>query len=138
MAKNNDMNGNNIINNNNNMMINNQIFEEFLSQQGKILFDSNSNNISFIFSLNKKKLYYSKDYLEKSMAIPNFSIIYDNKRECFYGNENNIYMNMSGGQGEAGIGETSFPKSNFGSFTLSGQNEFNIKDLEVFEIILND
>ena len=72
------------------------------------------------------------------MAIPNFSIIYDNKRESFYGNENNIYMNMSRGAGEAGKGETLFPTSNFGSFTLSGQNEFNIKDLEVFEIILND
>ena len=91
MPKNNDMNGSNYINNN--MMNNNQVFNQFLNQQGKIIFNPNSNNTSFIFSLNKKKLYNSKDSFEKSKNS-NFSIIYDNKRECFYGEENNISMNI--------------------------------------------
>ena len=129
MGGNNGMNGNYYINNN--IMNNN---DKTLNQQGNyIIFDSNSNNIPLIFSLNKKKLYYSMDSIEKSMNNPNFSIVYDIKRECFYGNENNENMNMS-----AGEGGTSFSTNNFSLFNLSGQKEFNIKDLEVFEIILTD
>ena len=63
-----------------------------------------NNNNSFIFSLDKKKIYYNDLFYKDSYEEPNFSIYYDQNNKCFMGEEyknefviprNNYFNNTS-------------------------------------------
>ena len=63
-----------------------------------------NNNNSFIFSLDKKKIYYNDLFYKDSYEEPNFSIYYDENNKCFMGEEyknefviprNNYFNNTS-------------------------------------------
>ena len=88
----------------------------------------NSNNY-FVFSLDILKMYYKED---NRNDIPNFSIVYNKKYQSLLGTElsnnnfgsNNIVSNNFG----------SNYLNNINNYKLSGKQEFNIKNLELYEI----
>ena len=100
------------------------------------IFNSSSNiNDYFVFSLDNSKIFYSDK--EKGSIIPNFSIIYDNNRQCFYGNEtnNNITNNLDKSY------QTVNPQTqnNINNrFKLSGKSQFNILCFEIYEVIIEN
>lgn len=82
------------------------------------VFNSNINeNNYFVFSLDNLKLYYSD--IKNENIIPGFVIKYDKRKKILYGNE--IQFRGSG-------------SSQTNLYILSGKNEFNVKDCELFEI----
>ena len=88
----------------------------------------NLNNY-FVFSLDILKMYYKED---NRNDIPNFSIIYNKKYQSLLGTElsnnnfgsNNLVSNSLG----------SNYLNNINNYKLSGKQEFNIKNLELYEI----
>ena len=88
----------------------------------------NSNNY-FVFSLDILKMYYKED---NRNDIPNFSIVYNKKYQSLLGTElsnnnfgsNNLVSNSLG----------SNYLNNINNYKLSGKQEFNIKNLELYEI----
>ena len=112
---------NNIINNNNmnnlnignNINNNNNIINANLINQNGIIFNSASClNDYFVFSLDTMKIFYSCS--QETNNIPYFSLLYDTNRQSLYGRENSFQINNQ--------------------FILSGRQEFNIKDFELYEI----
>ena len=83
------------------------------------IFDPNysSSNEFFVFSFNRSDIYFKKD---TNILIPSFSIIYNKKYNRFLGKENPInnspYIN------------------NIYKYKLSGENEFIIDCIEIYEI----
>jgi len=69
----------------------------------------------FAFSLNHSKLYFQN--FKNTANTPCFSINYDLNRESFYGKEKKVNIN-----------------SQIKDFILSGKEEFNILEFEVYEI----
>jgi len=68
----------------------------------------------FVFSLNRGRVYYPT---VNSFNSPCFSINYDTNRESFYGKEKKVNIN-----------------SQMKDYILSGREEFNILEFEVYEI----
>ena len=106
--------------NQNNMMKNNMMMN--MNNNDIIIFDSNSiSNKYFVFSLDDFSIYYSNE----SNYFPIISIKYNNQFKCLFGNENNINdmckMNNSF-------------NNNTSSFKLSGNNQFNIEEYELYAI----
>ena len=73
----------------------------------------------FIFSLNRGRLYYPQvnNNTSNTSKMPCFSINFDPNRESYYGKENKININAQ-----------------MQEFVLSGKEEFNILEFEVYEI----
>ena len=69
----------------------------------------------FIFSLNRVKLYYPQP--NNASKMPCFSINFDPNRESYYGKEKKININ-----------------NQIKEYVLSGKEEFNILEFEVYEI----
>ena len=69
----------------------------------------------FAFSLNNFKNYFLNT--KNSNNTPCFSIYFDPNRESFYGKEKKININ-----------------SQIGQYVLTGKEEFNILEFEVYEI----
>jgi len=102
--------------NQNNMMMN-------MNNNDIIIFDSNSiSNKYFVFSLDDFSIYYSNE----SNYFPIISIKYNNQFKCLFGNENNNMNNMCNMN-------NSF-NNNTSSFKLSGNNQFNIEEYELYAI----
>ena len=100
-------------------------FDNFLSDNLSMDFINNNKNEIFncgsfpdkffVFSLNKSKIYFPR--INNSSNNPCFSINYDQNRESYYGKEKKININ-----------------SQFKDYILSGKEEFNILEFEVYEI----
>ena len=71
----------------------------------------------FIFSLNKGKIYYPLPNSGNFSKMPCFSINFDPETESYYGKENKININIQTKE-----------------CVLSGKEEFNILEFEVYEI----
>ena len=105
----------------NNMMKNNMMMN--MNNNDIIIFDSNSiSNKYFVFSLDDFSIYYSNE----SNYFPIISIKYNNQFKCLFGNENNNMNNMCNMN-------NSF-NNNTSSFKLSGNNQFNIEEYELYAI----
>ena len=75
------------------------------------IFDSSSlEKDYFVFSLNELNIFYCNN--QENGNNPQFSIFYDINRQCLFGQEN----------------------SNTYQFKLSGKEEFNIKDFELYNV----
>jgi len=69
----------------------------------------------FAFNLNNRKIYYKN--IKNNANTPCFSINYDPNRESYYGKEKKVAVN-----------------SHVKEFVLTGKEEFNILEFEVYEI----
>ena len=74
----------------------------------------------FVFSLNRLKVYFPR-HNNNSSNTPCFSINYDPNRESYYGKEKKINVNTQ-----------------LKDYILSGKEEFNILEFEVYEIELEN
>ena len=81
-------------------------------------------NDYFIISLDKMEIYYKEKNIVENM-VPNFSLIYNKRHESLLGNEFPIndysYMNNMNNQI---------------LYKLTGNQEFKVKYLELYEIII--
>ena len=113
----NDFNENNFFSSINSFenFINDTLTLEFLNNNKNQIFSCNNFEKYFIFSLNKGKIYYSRK--NNSSNIPCFSINYDSNKEKFYGKEVKLNNN-----------------SQINEYILSGKEEFNILEIELYEI----
>ena len=71
----------------------------------------------FAFSLNSSRIYHQN--FKNIYNTPCFSINYDPNRESYYGKEKKVNIN-----------------SQVKDFILSGKEEFNILEFEVYEILI--
>ena len=110
---NNNMNNMNNGNNNNNLNNYNNMNANLINQNGIIFNSCSSPNEYFVFSLETMKIFYS--CFQEANNIPNFSILYDINRQSLYGRENSFPINLN-------------------QFVLSGKQEFNVKDFEIYKI----
>jgi hypothetical protein len=112
--------------NQNNMMKNNMMMN--MNNNDIIIFDSNSiSNKYFVFSLDDFSIYYSNE----SNYFPIISIKYNNQFKCLFGNENNNMINKN--INDMCNMNNSF-NNNTSSFKLSGNNQFNIEEYELYAI----
>lgn len=115
----------NSYNSNNNFFSSMNSFENFINDNLSIDFINNNKNEIFncktfpekffVFSLNKGKIYYPR--LKNATKSPCFSIFFDPYRESYYGKEKKININAQ-----------------IRDYVLSGKEEFNILEFEVYEI----
>ena len=117
----------NSYNSNNNFFSSVNSFENFINDNLSIDFYKNNKNEIFncktypekffVFSLNKGKIYYPR--IKNTSNSPCFSIFFDSNRESYYGKEKKVNIN-----------------SQIKDYVLSGKEEFNILEFEVYEIEL--
>ena len=105
-----------MINNNiPNMMNNPQMMNNDIN-----IFSSNSiSNDYFLFSLSDFSIYYSNE----SNYFPEINIEYNSQYKCLFGNEKNLNTNMN---------------NNNSNFKLSGNNQFNIDEYELYNIYIEN
>ena len=118
MAMNNMNSMNNMGNNMNNMGMNNM---------DENIFNSDSINNHFVFSLDKLSIYYKEKNIQGN-KIPNFKLIYNKRYESLLGNEfrnNNNSMSMTNSMGNNNMNKI---------FELNQKGEFKVKCLEIYEI----
>ena len=123
------MMNNNIINNqnqvNNQAQFNNQNpfneqYNMMMNNNDIIIFNSNSlSNNYFVFSLDDFSIYYSNE----CNYFPNIIIKYNKQFNCLFGNENYIMNNND-----------NMNNNNTSNFKLSGNNQFNIDEYELYAI----
>ena len=106
---NNPNNGNNMNHSNNNININ----ANLINQNGIIFNSSSCSNNYFVFSFDTMNIFYS--CFQETNNIPNFAILYDINRQSLYGRESSFPLNLN-------------------QFVLSGKQEFNVKDFELYTI----
>jgi len=106
-----------MINNNNNM--NNTIFG---NTPEETIFNSTScSKDYFVFSLDNMQIFYSNN--QENKEIPKFYILYDTNRQSLYGKEVQNNQNMQ-------TNSMSFQNQ----YKLSDQQEFNVKDFELYNV----
>ena len=104
--------------NNNNLMINNNM--QTMMNNNINIFSSNSiSNDYFLFSLSDFSIYYSNE----SNYFPEINIEYNSQYKCLFGNEKNLNTNMN---------------NNNSNFKLSGNNQFNIDEYELYNIYIEN
>ena len=124
---NNQMNNqiNYLSNNQMNNQMNNQGNNQMMTQQNQNLgdvdtiFESKSNlNNYFTFSLDKIRIYYKEKNIQEHM-VPNFNLVYNKRHESLLGNESPINN-----------------ENNILDYKLTGNQEFKVKYLELYEITI--
>ena len=97
----------------NNNVLMNQNYNYSINSLNETIFKSSSLvNDYFVFSLNELNIYYCNNQENRNSV--QFSIFYDTNRQCLFGQE----------------------ISNNNLFKLSGKQEFNIKEFELYNVII--
>ena len=131
------------------------------NSNNNIIFNSSSNlNEYFVFSLDYYKLYYCDKTNTNVQNVPNFTVIFEQNRQCIYGTEacpnGNLANSQSLEMSQRSIQINPYmgkkmrrqiqmnpnmgnQKNNFQDnlYKLSGKNEFNVKYFEIVEIEMN-
>ena len=98
--------------------INDNLSNDFINNNKNEIFNCKTYPEKFfVFSLNKGKIYYPR--IKHPSNSPCFSIVFDSNRESYYGKEKKVNIN-----------------SQIKDYVLSGNEEFNILEFEVYEIEL--
>ena len=109
----------------------NQNFPMYLDNNYIDIFNSNSIcNKYFLFSLDDFSIFYSNE----CDSFPNISIKFNNQFKCLFGNEN--YGNNNMNNPPMANNTNNLFNTNKSNFKLSGNNQFNIDEYELYSIEL--